>query len=240
MMPFVLMTGIGLLIYCITIKLGHHTVSFNRYLFLLASLLCLVSLVDVFHIYDYPHWLEIMIFSGVVLMIIGTIYLMAYAKKRQHHSKPSLIFVFGAGLIENRISLSLKTRLDKAYELAYLYPTSRILVSGGQGKNELLSEAKAMKDYLVMKGIDEERILMEDKSTSTQENLVFSMKKYDLSCERIAFVSNQFHVFRIEKMAKKLGLHGFGVPSYMKNIGTLAFYIRECFACVKAILKREI
>ena len=54
-----------------------------------------------------------------------------------------------------------------------------MIVSGGQGSDEAISEAEAMRRYLVEQGIRNEEIIMEDKSTNTEENLVFSMKKMD-------------------------------------------------------------
>lgn len=230
-----------LFIYCLMIKIGHHTVSFNRYLAMIAAFLWIVSILDIFHICFIPFifklGINVLLLHGVVFVY----YLYRFSKSRTELQQDiDLIFVFGAGLIENRITLSLKQRLNKTIEIANKYPHCPIIVSGGQGKNEWLSEAEAMKNYLVKNEIDVNRILMEDKSTSTQENLVYSMKLYDMKNKKIVLISNQFHVYRIEKMALKLGLDGISLAAYMTNIGTLAFYIREYLACVKAFIKREI
>ena len=240
-MLFVSIVSSILLIYCLLIKIGHHTVSFNRYLALLAGSLWMVSFLDLIHLYTLPLWMQYGIVFFVMHAFVCVCVLYFYAKKRNQTPKDiDLIFVFGAGLIQTRITLSLKKRLLKAKELASLFPNAMIIVSGGQGKNEAMSEAQAMEDYLVSLGVEKNRIHKEDQSTSTQENLVFSMDLYPLENKKIALISNQFHVYRTEKMARKLKLNGVGVPAYMSNIGTLAFYIREYLACVKAFLKREI
>ena len=178
-----------------------------------------------------------LVFHAIICVLI----LKSFSDSRKDlKDKIDLIFVFGAGLIQNRITLSLKKRLLKAIEIANKFPNAMIIVSGGQGKNEWLSEAEAMKKFLVENGIEEHRILLEDKSTSTQENLVYSMRLYDMKNKKVGLISNQFHVYRTEKMAKKLNIDGIAIPAYMRNIGTLAFYIREYLACIKAFLKKEI
>lgn len=238
-MAIILVIGCILLIYSFLVVVGKHTVSFIKPLTFIGSIMILISLIDMLGIFIYPSWVKTVMILGLCHCIVCMVYLWLYAKERTLE-RPDLIFVFGAGLIENRLSLSLKTRLNKAIELHHLYPDCPIIVSGGQGRNEWLSEAQAMKDYLILNHINTKMIWVEDMSTTTQENLVFSMKLYDLKNKKIALVSNQFHVYRTEKMARKLGLKGFGVPAYMRNIGTFAFYIREYLACVKAFIKQEI
>ncbi len=151
-----------------------------------------------------------------------------------------VIVVFGAGLFQDVISRSLKVRLDKAYQLAIQCPLAIIIVTGGQGKNETVSEALAMADYLIQKGIASERIILEDQSTTSYENLVYALKKYDFRQQKTALVSNQFHLYRIEKLAKKLGIQGVGVSGYLHSVALPVFYTREYFALLKAYLTRKI
>lgn len=238
-MGILLIIGCILLIYSFLIVLGKHTISFLKPLIIIGVMMALISLLDILGIVVIPNLLKYLMVLIVCHAVVCIVCLWLYAKGRKLE-RPDIIFVFGAGLIENRLSLSLKTRLDKAIELHHMYPQCPIIVSGGQGRNEWLSEAEAMKDYLLSKHINEEVILVEDTSTTTQENLVFAMRLYPLRNKKIALVSNQFHVYRTEKMATKLGLNGFAVPAYMHHIGTFAFYIREYFACIKAFIKQEI
>ncbi len=240
-MLFVCFVGICLLGYVACIHFGYHQVSFKPVLFVVGVLLVLISLIELFGFYNYPLWWVLCLNLGIISVIGGVLFLMIYAKRKEKIPfVPDVIFVFGAGLIENRLSLSLKVRLNKAVELSQKFPNALIIVSGGQGKNEWLSEAEAMYNELVRQGVSSSRIIQEDKSTTTQENLVYSMKLIDLRNKKIALVSNQFHVYRCERMTRKLGLNGWGVPAYMHNIGVPAFYIREVFACIKAILKNEL
>lgn len=113
--------------------------------------------------------------------------------------------ILGAQMKESGPSDVLQRRLDRA--LAYLWenPDTIVVVSGGQGSDEPVSEAQGMRDYLVAKGISEERILMEDASTNTLENLDYSAKLIDKSRDSVVIVTNNFHVFRAVSIARKQG-----------------------------------
>lgn len=86
------------------------------------------------------------------------------------------LIVLGAQVYKNGPSPVLKFRLDKAYEYLSANPDTRCIVTGGQGANEPFTEASCMADYLVKRGIDSGRIILEDKSTTTAQNLTNSMK----------------------------------------------------------------
>ena len=86
------------------------------------------------------------------------------------------IIVLGAQVYKNGPSPVLTFRLDKAYEYLSANPDTRCIVTGGQGSNEPFTEASCMADYLVKRGIDSGRIILEDKSTTTAQNLTNSMK----------------------------------------------------------------
>lgn len=234
-MIFFLIVGCILLSYGLAIILGKHQITFTNPILAMGFGFVLMALLDAYIPSILKFIVLLFLFHAIICMMV-----ISFKAKHATMQVPEIIFVFGAGLIENRLSRSLKVRLDHAYELALKYEKCPIIVSGGQGKNEWMSEAQAMKDYLVSLGINEERVLMEDKSKTTQENLVLSMRLYDLKNKKIALVSNQFHVYRTELMARKLGLDGFSSPAYLHHIGTFAFYIREYLACIKAFLKQEI
>ncbi len=140
------------------------------------------------------------------------------------------IVVLGAGLSEGRnVSRTLRYRLDKAMEL-YELNTVPIVVSGGQGGDEEVSEAFAMKEYLVAQGIPEGDIYLEDKSTSTEENFEFSKEVLDSMFTQdyeIVFTSNDFHISRAEKFMEDSELEGYGVgaPSDVSMIPSN--YLRE-------------
>ncbi len=143
------------------------------------------------------------------------------------------IVVLGCGLRNGKeMSGTLQYRLDKAIEL-YELKQVPIVVSGGQGFDELVTEASVMKAYLVENGVPESDVYEEDKSTSTEENFAFSKVILDelfTDDYSIVFTTNDFHVYRSSKYMEKSGLKGFGVGT--ESIASLIpyNYLREYMA----------
>lgn len=119
------------------------------------------------------------------------------------------VIVLGAKVNGTTPSLSLRYRIDSAAEYLKENPESVVVASGGQGKDEAISEALAIKHSLETKGIDPIRILLEDKSTSTEENLIFSQALIEShggnADSDVVIVTSDFHLFRALRLAKKLG-----------------------------------
>lgn len=115
------------------------------------------------------------------------------------------IVVLGAQLREDGPSKVLQRRLDCAYDYLVQNEHTIAIVSGGQGTNEPTTEAKGMKEYLIKKGIDKERILLEEESRNTYQNIQYSGKLFDIEKDSIGIISNNFHVFRALHIAKGSG-----------------------------------
>ncbi len=177
------------------------------------------------------------IYFLITFMIFCTIIISGRSLKRD--ADYDAIVVLGAGLRNGEfVSLSLKYRLDKAIEL-YENKEVPIIVSGGQGPDELFSEASVMKKYLVENGIDEEMIYLEDNSTSTKENFELSKNVLDEIFEddyKIVFTTNDFHVFRSGKYMEKAGLEGFGIGSKSVPFLFASNYVREYLSVHKYYL----
>lgn len=115
------------------------------------------------------------------------------------------IVVLGAQMKTNGPSVALARRLDCAYEYLTENPDTLCVVSGGQGSNEPVSEARGMYDYLVERGVDPGRIIMEDASTDTCENLVFSRRLIPQEIQKAGIVTSNFHVYRGRQLARQQG-----------------------------------
>jgi uncharacterized SAM-binding protein YcdF (DUF218 family) len=111
------------------------------------------------------------------------------------------IIVLGAQVKESGPSIVLKYRLDKALEYMNENPKTICIVSGGQGYNEPYSEAEGMAKYLIEQGMSSDRIIKEDKSKTTEQNIANSMK-YIKKKATIGLVTNNFHVYRALQIAK--------------------------------------
>jgi len=150
------------------------------------------------------------------------------------------LIILGAGLRGESVSLTLMERLEKGIEFLTQYPDAKVVVSGGQGRGESITEAEAMRRYLVRKGIDEERIIKEDRATSTMENMKFSKEIIDMQSGRytqdITIITSDFHMLRAKMLARRNGLNPRGITCNTPVQVRINCYIREYFAFVKSFL----
>lgn len=114
------------------------------------------------------------------------------------------LIVLGAALKGDGPSVSLEGRLEAALDYLERNPETAVIVSGGQGVSEVMSEARCMKNWLVERGVDPARIRMEEQSTSTAENLRYSLALLKADEVRIGIVTSNFHVFRALGIARRL------------------------------------
>ena len=159
---------------------------------------------------------------------------------RKDRQKADYIVVLGAGLREDQLSLTLLRRMEAALECEQ---GETFVVTGGQGWNEKIPEGVAMGRWLEEQGIPPERILVEDRSVNTHENLLFSRQLIeedagrDIGELRIKIVTSDFHSFRAQMLARR---HGYQkVSGYGGKTPPLlvpAFYIREGLALAKSFL----
>lgn len=146
------------------------------------------------------------------------------------------LIVLGAQVKGTRVSKALGQRLSRAEEYLQEHENTIVIVSGGQGPGEDVTEAEAMKKWLVDRGIAEERILKEDRSVNTSQNIRFSRELIEDPAATIGIVSNDFHVFRAVHIAKAQGLKAVGIPA-PSSCGMYPHYMmREAFAVVKDLL----
>lgn len=133
--------------------------------------------------------------------------------------KQTVVVVFGCQVrADGALSSHLNSRVKKAVEVLNEAPDAICIASGGQGQDEPTSEAEAIKNALVRRGIDADRIFLEENSTSTIENLRFSLEKLEEigfkadDCSFI-FVSSRFHTPRIYYLANRFGVDDCGTAS---------------------------
>ena len=140
--------------------------------------------------------------------------------------KLDYIVVLGAGLIGERVTPLLARRIDKGIKLLKKHKNAKIIMSGGQGADEVIAEAVAMKNYALEQGVSEEKIILENKSTNTYENLKFSYALMENE-KRFALVTNYYHTFRALILAKVLGLKCVGYGAKTKFYFTANAFVRE-------------
>lgn len=182
---------------------------------------------------------------GVVIIFLLIIEGIIIAYPKSNEQNTDYILVLGAGLSNGvEPSLILAYRLDAAIDCIDSFGnTGKIVVSGGQGSDEKLPESEAMKKYLVQHGISEDRILIEDKSSTTAENFKFSKNIIENDSGKsidevnVKIVTTDFHAFRSRLLAKKNGytnVNNYSSPTVWYLIPVS--YVRESFAVVKSVL----
>ncbi len=147
------------------------------------------------------------------------------------------LIVLGAQVYETGPSVVLRYRLDAAADYLKDNRDTLCIVTGGQGYNEPFTEAEGMRDYIVAEGIAEERILVEAKAKNTKENMVYSMELFDPEKDTVGIVTNNFHVYRSLRLAKKSGI----VNAYPVSADSTALYLpnnllREFLGVIKDFL----
>lgn len=175
-------------------------------------------------------------FSGILLTI-------CCFWAQDYGETPEWMLIPGAGLRGDQLSLTLMARLDTAVDYWQQHPEVRIVVSGGQGSDELISEAEAMYRYLEQSGVPSNRIYQENASTSTLENIAFSkalMNRVGRNPSKpLVIVSNRYHLFRAIGVAEVQGIKAFGVSAPTPGSVLMASYMRETLAVSKFILLKK-
>ena len=177
-----------------------------------------------------------LIVLGLAFVVGMTGFLMYQGSVDEVTYDEDALIVLGAAVQGERVSSILAARLNEAAEYANENPDALIIVSGGQGPQENLTEAAAMETYLIAKGIPQERIIKEEQATSTFENFKYSKEILDSkfgSGYTCAYVTNEFHCYRAGKIAEHAGLGANGVSVKTEWWKLPVNYMRESLAVVK-------
>ena len=144
------------------------------------------------------------------------------------------IIVLGAHVDGTRMTLALLERARRALLYLEENPGTKAVLSGGKGDGENISEAEAMYRYLTGHGINGDRLMREEESTSTKENLEFSRRKIGTTDCSVGVVTNNFHVWRGAAIARKCGFREVAmVPSRYRSWRLFIYIPREILAIIK-------
>lgn len=154
------------------------------------------------------HWLAAaLLLLGLGLVLFGALELVIAVHSRDRvmdDPRPEVMVIFGCQMRRDGPSILLKDRLDTALDYWEEHPDIRIIVTGGKGDDEHISEAQGMYDYLAAHGVDEANIYMEDKSRNTWQNVnntfaLMQQEGWDVT-DDVLLVSSGFHLARIEML----------------------------------------
>jgi uncharacterized SAM-binding protein YcdF (DUF218 family) len=239
-----LLLGLISIIYSFIASL--YRVSFSGFFMLIGVTLIAFSLLKLFAKPVKSQVIKTLVKIFNILVILGLVFfffiesLVIYSSLKKDITKPDYIVILGAGLWGETPSLTLIQRLDTSLSLIKLHPDVKIVVSGGKGPGETITEAEAMKKFLIGKDIDSNRIIMEDKSTNTLENLSNThrvIKKIDSRKKiTITIVTSDFHMFRSKFLANRVGFEAYGYPAPLLKYLVPAYHVREFFAVIKSYI----
>lgn len=150
------------------------------------------------------------LYAATFVALVGYIYLAPVADVDSIDPNTQRVYiVFGARVKAEGPTATLAARLDEAVYAMEKDESAVCIVSGGQGPNEPMPEGECMRDYMVSRGIPEERIIVEDKAKNTLQNIKFStdlMEKHGLSDRDVICISSDTHIPRIRLMCEREGV----------------------------------
>lgn len=188
-----------------------------------------------------PKWLKrmiiILISAGIIFFIIMTTVIVKSGNDNTAGFKEDCVLVLGCGIRGEEVLPTLQSRLDKCLEYHSANPSAVVFLTGGQGRNESIPEAVAMKRYLLKNGVPERQIITEEKSRNTQENFIYSHQlldnyfndgKYTVAC-----ITSDYHMFRTKRIASDQGInintYSAGIQWYLRP----SAYTREVLSILK-------
>ena len=192
---------------------------------------------------------KILTFTAILVVFVSFVWveglILTHDGGTEDPTAPTLV-VLGAGLNGDQPSLTLIARLQTALDYLNAHPSAVAVVTGGQGRHETVTEASAMADWLIRKGVDPARIYREEQSTDTRENLCNTrdlMVREGLS-QPIAVVSNSFHLYRASVLAQQAGFDDVQtlsapVPRVPLQWLSVSVYLRE-YCSILLMLARSI
>lgn len=226
---------------CIAFLVGHGTNFYFIWLFLgIFAMIWAVLLKKGIWDLHFPRWFKrvfvtLVCIMGILFLIVEGCIISSFSKKGPEGL--DYLVVLGAQMKSSGPSRALQYRLDEAVCYLEENPDTRVIVSGGQGPDEHISEAQGMFDYLVEKGIEPSRILMEDQSRNTVQNLNYSAEFLDKENNSVGVVSNNFHIFRAVGIAKKSGYTSvYGIAAKGEPFLQFNNMMREFFGVMKDFL----
>ncbi len=211
--------------------------------FLLGAVIFLYGVLLEKFVPKIPKWLRAVFWCSVGTVTVFVTVLLGLGVTDTVTGSEDAVVVLGSGIRGELLTVGLKNRLDCAVEMYEDNPDIVIVVSGGQGPQEDITEALAMERYLLSRKIPQENIIKEEQATSTYENFVYSKQILDKKFGenyKTAYVTNDYHIYRAGALAK---IAGFGNLTHSHS--TTVWYtvipscMRECMAVVKLWIFRQ-
>ena len=215
-------------------------------------------------IHEFIKVVSIFFFLGVTSLILFNV---LYPKNHLNGENQEFdyIVVFGAGISDEKTEI-INSRIEKAIETSKTNKRCKFVLTGAKGSNEPIEEAVYMRNYMVERGVNDNKIIVDLYSINTSENIINSLRLikqdvikrnareniitrpfkdddnyFDLDFLNIGFMSSEFHLTRINLMAKKLGINRpYDIECYTNPIYRPYLYVREDLSLFKALVLNQL
>ncbi|MDR1793984.1 MAG: YdcF family protein [Erysipelotrichaceae bacterium] len=189
----------------------------------------------------FPRFIKVVLHLGLVFFLLTFSFFLYNINsfEKADEKEVDAIIVLGAGLNGTSPSWTLAKRLDRALAYYKEHPDTIIVVTGGQGPDEVLPESQAMANYLLKRGVSSKSIYQDDTSLSTQQNLSNAKKILDKELGNsytTALVTDYFHCWRALQLAKTVGLDAIALPVSSVWYMVPSYYLREYVIFYKDLL----
>lgn len=244
-----ILIALGLLsvLYYVALTIFGGKISFSEFWLLIGVIFLLMGMVWNLNIskkFNFIRKLKVIcliLITVLLISFIGIESLIIYYGSDKKMKESDYLIILGAGLRGQRMSLTLTQRMYKSLEYLKKYPDTKVIVSGGMGQGEEITEAEAMKRFLVSNGIKEKQIIKEEGSTSTAENFKYTRQKLleldNRENIKVSIITTNFHMFRATFLAKRAGFEEiYTVSSEIHFLLVPNYYVREYFAVIKSFL----
>ncbi|GHT79997.1 hypothetical protein FACS1894130_10320 [Spirochaetia bacterium] len=231
--------GITLIIYFINVSLIWGRFDNFNFLMDIVGLLLIIISIKFQKIREkikkLPKFVKIIlkaVFICFALSFIITESIIVYNMNGVLKKNVDYVIVLGCQVDGSIPSIPLMRRINIASKYLKENMKTKVVVTGGKGRGENISEAEAMRNVLIRSGINTERIFIENNATSTKENLKFSDELYDLSNKDIIIVSSDYHMYRALSMAKKLKYKNVAGLPCKSQVSMLPAYLAREYVAV--------
>ena len=263
--PIMLLFSIFLIASNIVLIKKEGAFVINTLGFIVGFLIIVASFLEIFVFYIIDSMVDVHSYAGIHVeffieisittllsyfecMLLGTLFSTIMAARHIPGYDKDYMIILGCGLRSDGTPTPLLSdRIDRAIWFANRQKDKsgkdiKFVASGGQGEDEIISEAESIRNYLTENGVSEDHILLEDKSTSTYENMKYSKQVIEKDCDnaKIAFSTAGYHVFRSGNIANTVGIKASGVGCKTKWYFTINALIREFIANISVERKRHI
>lgn len=147
------------------------------------------------------------------------------------------LVVLGHRLVGDLLSLTLIMRLDKAVKYLKTNPNTKVILSGGKTKNNNITEAMAMEEYLIQKHISKDRIIKEMYALDTIDNIKYSKELIKDNNSKVVVLSSRYHILRIKMISKMLNFNAKFIAANASPQDSIINLLKEEYLMIDNYLK---